>query len=110
MVHCEAILELTEYFRKAPVISEFNNMKLDPESSNKTHFKTTIPLEMSTSIRFEAITYPSLCEENRCFYVGTNTKHQYIFIQYNFLNSFYPISQFCQIFETELKLSCWPSF
>jgi hypothetical protein len=34
-MHHEAVLRLKYYFAKASVISEFNNMKLDQESSNK---------------------------------------------------------------------------
>ena len=35
VVHHEAVLRLKDYFGKASVISEFNDMKLDLESSNK---------------------------------------------------------------------------
>lgn len=56
---------------------------------------------MSTSIRFEAIVYPSLCEENRCFYAGTNTKQ---FHPVQFPKLLLSIFQFCQISETQIKL------
>lgn len=43
MVHREAILKLKDYFGKASVISDFNNMKLDPETSNTPISKLQYP-------------------------------------------------------------------
>lgn len=42
-VHHEAVLRHKDYFGKASVISEFNKMKLDPESSNKPISKLQYP-------------------------------------------------------------------
>lgn len=107
MVHRESVQGL---FWNPSVISELNNMKLDPGSSNKPISKLQYPQKLALPLDLRPLRIHLSCEQKRCFYVGTNTKHQNIFIQYNFLNSSYPISQFCQMLEPEIKLSSWPSF
>lgn len=99
----EAILGLKDYFGKASVISEFNDMKLDLESSNKPISKLQYPWKWALPLDLRPLRI-HLCVR-KIDILTLEQIQNIIFIQYNFLNSFYPISQFFQIFETEIKLS-----